>query len=38
LQGGDVAHAFFNQFLVQTCKRNLLSDEDFTVDGTLIEA
>jgi transposase len=35
---GDVAHAFFDQVLAQACERNLLSDEHFTVDGTLIEA
>ena len=35
---GDVAHAFFDQVLAQTRERDLLSDEHFTVDGTLIEA
>ena len=35
---GDVAHAFFAQVLAQTRERDLLSDEHFTVDGTLIEA
>ena len=35
---GDVAHAFFDQVLAQAKTRKLLSDEHFTVDGTLIEA
>ncbi len=35
---GDVAHAFFDQVLAQAQERELLSDEHFTVDGTLIEA
>jgi transposase len=35
---GDVAHAFFEQVLAQARSKNLLSDEHFTVDGTLIEA
>ena len=35
---GDVAHAFFDQVLAQARERDLLSDEHFTVDGTLIEA
>jgi transposase len=35
---GDVAHAFFDQVLAQAGARQLLSDEHFTVDGTLIEA
>jgi transposase len=35
---GDVAPAFFEQVLAQARERNLLSDEHFTVDGTLIEA
>jgi transposase len=34
----DVAHAFFDQVPAQTRERNLLWDEHFTVDGTLIEA
>jgi transposase len=38
LLGGDIAHAFFDQVLAQARERNLLSDEHFTVDGTLIEA
>jgi transposase len=35
---GDVAREFFRQVLVQAEGLNLLSDEHFTVDGTLIEA
>jgi transposase len=35
---GDVAQAFFAQVLAQAQERALLSDEHFTVDGTLIEA
>ena len=35
---GDVASAFFEQVLAQARAENLLSDEHFTVDGTLIEA
>ena len=35
---GDIAHTFFNQVLAQAQERQLLSDEHFTVDGTLIEA
>jgi transposase len=35
---GDVAHAFFDRVLAQGRERALLSDEHFTVDGTLIEA
>ena len=35
---GDVARAFFEQVLAQARAENLLSDEHFTVDGTLIEA
>jgi transposase len=38
LLAGDIAHAFFDQVLAQARERNLLSDEHFTVDGTLIEA
>jgi transposase len=38
LLAGDVAHAFFDQVLAQARERALLSDEHFTVDGTLIEA
>jgi transposase len=35
---GDVARAFFDRVLAQARERNLLSDEHFTVDGTLVEA
>lgn len=35
---GDVAEAFFGVVLAQARERGLLSDEHFTVDGTLIEA
>lgn len=35
---GEVAEAFFERVLAEARKRNLLSDEHFTVDGTLIEA
>jgi transposase len=35
---GDIAHAFCEQVLAQARERDLLSDEHFTVDGTLIEA
>ncbi len=35
---GVVATAFFDQVLAQARERDLLSDEHFTVDGTLIEA
>jgi transposase len=35
---GDVARAFFDQMLGQARERGLLSDEHFTVDGTLLEA
>ena len=35
---GDVAEAFFGAVLAQARERGLLSDEHFTVDGTLIEA
>ncbi|NIP73764.1 MAG: IS5 family transposase [Gammaproteobacteria bacterium] len=35
---GDVAEAFFAQVLAQARSAKLLSDEHFTVDGTLIEA
>src|SRR5437899_9707822 len=38
LLAGDIAQAFFTQVLAQARQRNLLSDEHFTVDGTLIEA
>jgi len=35
---GKIAEAFFDQVLAQADKHGLLSDEHFTVDGTLIEA
>lgn len=35
---GDIAQAFFEAVLEQARERNLLSDEHFTVDGTLLEA
>lgn len=38
LLAGDIAQAFFAQVLVQARAGALLSDEHFTVDGTLIEA
>ncbi len=34
----DVAQAFFEAVLEQAREKNLLSDEHFTVDGTLLEA
>src|SRR5204862_5891976 len=38
LLDGDIAEAFFQAVLKQARERNLLSDEHFTVDGTLLEA
>ena len=35
---GDVAHTFFAHVLAQARERDLLSDDHFTVDGTLLEA
>ena len=35
---GDIAEKFFAQVLAQARSANLLSDEHFSVDGTLIEA
>jgi transposase len=35
---GDIAQAFFDQVLAEAARHQLLSDEHFTVDGTLIEA
>lgn len=35
---GDIAEAFFAAVLEQARSRDLLSDEHFTVDGTLLEA
>jgi hypothetical protein len=34
---GDVAEKFFQLVLTQACAADLLSDEHFRVDGTLIE-
>jgi transposase len=38
LIGGDIARAFFDAVLQQARQAELLSDEHFSVDGTLIEA
>lgn len=38
LLAGDVAEEFFDEVLWEAKQRDLLSDEHFTVDGTLIEA
>src|ERR1051326_8618793 len=38
LLDGDIAEGFFQAVLRQASERNLLSDEHFTVDGTLIES
>ena len=38
LLAGDIAQAFFDAVLTQAQERQLLSEEHFTVDGTLIEA
>ena len=38
LLGGDVAAAFFDAVLIHAETARLLSDEHFTVDGTLLEA
>ena len=38
LLDGDIAEAFFQAVLQQARGRSLLSDEHFTVDGTLLEA
>lgn len=38
LLDGDIAQAFLNKVLSLARKRQLLSDEHFTVDGTLVEA
>jgi len=38
LVNGVVAEEFFNQIVAQARTKKLLSDEHFTVDGTLIEA
>ena len=36
--GGEIAEVFFQEVLGEARRRGLLSDEHFTVDGTLIEA
>src|SRR5262247_2672099 len=38
LLDGEIARAFFDRVVAQARERGLLSDEHFTVDGTLIEA
>jgi len=38
LMKGDIAQAFFEAVLDQARQKDLLSDEHFTVDGTLLEA
>ena len=38
LLAGDIARAFFERDLAQARQQGVLSDEHFTVDGTLIEA
>ncbi len=38
LLDGDIARAFFDRVVAQARERGLLSDEHFTVDGTLVEA
>lgn len=38
LLDGDVANAFFDEVLAEAKSKELLSDEHFTVDGTLLEA
>src|SRR5258708_20620909 len=38
LLAGDIARKFFDQVRAEAAKRALLSEEHFTVDGTLIEA
>src|SRR2546430_17117869 len=38
LLDGDIAQAFFERVVAHARERGLLSDEHFTVDGTLIEA
>jgi len=38
LLDGDIARAFFEDIVAQARERRLLSDEHFTVDGTLLEA
>src|SRR6185295_16334322 len=38
LLGEEMARAFFDRVVAQARERGLLSDEHFTVDGTLVEA
>jgi transposase len=38
LLAGDIAQAFFDEVLAEATSRRLLSDDHFTVDGTLLEA
>ena len=38
LLDGDIARAFFEDIVAQARARQMLSDEHFTVDGTLLEA
>ena len=38
LLGGEIARAFFDRVVAQARERELLSDDHFTVDGTLVEA
>jgi transposase len=38
LLAGEIARAFFDRVVGQARERELLSDEHFTVDGTLVEA
>jgi len=38
LLGGEIARAFFDRVVAQARERELLSDDHFTVDGTLLEA
>src|SRR5947209_16978478 len=38
LLGGDIAAAFFDAVLIHADAARLLSDDHFTVDGTLLEA
>ena len=38
LLAGDIAQAFFDEVLAAAKTRRLLSDDHFTVDGTLLEA
>src|SRR5881296_327197 len=38
LLAGDIARGFFDRVVAQARERGLLSDEHFTVDGTLVEA